>query len=154
MQPSSRYKRRGSSYKILVPRYRTAQRYSQKTMTYLLQNVKRVKYPHYRPTWPRGVQEVKAPRFLDTRHMKVVRSSPLRTGRLYPPEYPGTHFQRLSRPQAHGVVRYFGKNPRGSIPGPSDQQHSALTTTPPQALLLQNVITSNFMTKKSQSFVT
>ena len=36
------------------------------------------------PTWPRGVQEVKAPRFLDIRHMKVVRSSPLRTGRLYP----------------------------------------------------------------------
>ena len=31
--------------------------------------------------------------------MKVVRSSPLRTGRLYPQEYPGTHFQRLSRPQ-------------------------------------------------------
>jgi hypothetical protein len=29
---------------------------------------------------------------LDTRHMKVVRSSPLRTGRLYPQEYPGTHF--------------------------------------------------------------
>jgi len=24
--------------------------------------------------------------------MKVVRSSPLRTGRLYPQEYPGTHF--------------------------------------------------------------
>jgi hypothetical protein len=40
--------------------------------------------PHYRPTWPRGIQEVKAPRFLDTRHMKVVMSSPLRTGRLYP----------------------------------------------------------------------
>jgi hypothetical protein len=50
------------------------------------------KYPRYRPTWPRGVQEVKAPRFLDTRHMKVVRSSPLRTGRLYPQEYPDTHF--------------------------------------------------------------
>ena len=44
------------------------------------------------PMWPRGVQEVKALRFIDTRHMKVVRSSPLRTGRLYPQEYPGTHF--------------------------------------------------------------
>ena len=31
--------------------------------------------------------------------MKVVRSSPLRTSRLYPQEYPGTHFWRLSRPQ-------------------------------------------------------
>ena len=49
-------------------------------------------YPSYRPTWPRGDQEFKAPRFLDTRHTKVVRSSPLRTGRLYPQEYPGTHF--------------------------------------------------------------
>ena len=29
---------------------------------------------------------------LDTRHMKVVRSSPLRTGRLHPQEFPGTHF--------------------------------------------------------------
>ena len=44
----------------------------------------KVKYPRYRPTWPTRVQEVKAPRFLDIRHMKVVRSSPLRTGRLYP----------------------------------------------------------------------
>ena len=52
----------------------------------------KVRYPRYRPTWPRGVQEVKAPRFLDTRHTKVVRSSPLCTGRLYPQEYPGTHF--------------------------------------------------------------
>ena len=30
---------------------------------------------------------------------KEVRSSPLRTGRLYSQVYPGTHFQRLSRPQ-------------------------------------------------------
>ena len=52
----------------------------------------KVKYPRYRPTCPRGVQEVRAPRFLDTRHMKVVRSSPLRTGRLYPQEYPDTDF--------------------------------------------------------------
>ena len=31
-----------------------------------------------------GFHEVKAPRFHDTRHKKVVRSSPLRTGRLCP----------------------------------------------------------------------
>ena len=31
--------------------------------------------------------------------VKVVRSSPLLTGRLYLQEYPGTHFQRLSRPR-------------------------------------------------------
>ena len=70
------------------------------------------KYPRYRPTWPRGVQEVKAPRFLNTRHMKVIRSSPLRTSPLYPQEYPGTHFQRLSRPRAHGLVGCFRKIPQ------------------------------------------
>ena len=29
-----------------------------------------VRYLRYRSTWPRGVQEVEAPIFLDTRHMK------------------------------------------------------------------------------------
>jgi hypothetical protein len=38
-------------------------------------------------------QEVEAPRFLDNRHMKVVRLSALRTGRLYTPgKITGTHF--------------------------------------------------------------
>jgi hypothetical protein len=34
---------------------------------------------------PLGFQEVEVPRFIDNRHMKVVRLSALRTGRLYPP---------------------------------------------------------------------
>jgi hypothetical protein len=55
---------------------------------------------------------VKAPGFLDNRHIKVVRLSDLRTGRLYPQEYPGTHFERLSRPRAHGLVGCPGKNPQ------------------------------------------
>jgi len=39
-----------------------------------------------------GFQEVKAPRFRNSRHMKMVRLSDLRTGRLYPPrKIPGTH---------------------------------------------------------------
>jgi hypothetical protein len=42
--------------------------------------------------WPWGVREVKAPGYLDNRYIKVVRLSALRTGRLYPQEYPGTHF--------------------------------------------------------------
>jgi len=33
---------------------------------------------------PRGFQEFEVPRFEDSRHMKVVRLSALRTGRLYP----------------------------------------------------------------------
>jgi hypothetical protein len=42
---------------------------------------------------PLGLQEVEAPRFLDSRHMKMVRLSALRTGRLYPPgKILGTHF--------------------------------------------------------------
>jgi hypothetical protein len=48
------------------------------------------KQSHYRPL---GFQEVEAPRFQDNRHMKVVRLSALRTGRLYyPGNTPGTHF--------------------------------------------------------------
>jgi hypothetical protein len=42
---------------------------------------------------PTGFQEVEAPRLLDNLHMKVVRLSALRTGRVYPPgNIPGTHF--------------------------------------------------------------
>jgi len=55
---------------------------------------------------PRGFQEVKAPRFQDNRHMKVVRLSALRTGRLYSQEiHLGAHFcYRLSRPQGHSAA--------------------------------------------------
>jgi hypothetical protein len=51
----------------------------------------KVKQSHYRPL---GLQKVEAPRFLDNRHMKVVRLSALRTGRIYSPpgKVPGTHF--------------------------------------------------------------
>jgi hypothetical protein len=35
---------------------------------------------------PLGLQKVQAPRILDNRHMKVVRLSALRIGRLYPQE--------------------------------------------------------------------
>jgi hypothetical protein len=50
----------------------------------------KVKQSHYRPL---GFQELEAHRFIDNRHMKVVRLLALRTGRLYPPENtPGTHF--------------------------------------------------------------
>jgi hypothetical protein len=58
------------------------------------------------------VREVKATGFLDIRHIKLVRLSAIRTGRLYPQEYPGTHFERLSRPRAHGLVGCLGKIPQ------------------------------------------
>ena len=55
---------------------------------------------------PWGFQEVQASKFRDSRHMKVVRLSALRTARLYPPgNIPGTHFCcRLSQPQGHSVA--------------------------------------------------
>jgi hypothetical protein len=46
----------------------------------------KVKLSHYRPGQALGVPEVEAPEFLDNLHMKVVRLSALRTGRLYPQE--------------------------------------------------------------------
>jgi hypothetical protein len=46
------------------------------------------------------------------RHIKVVRLSALRTCRLYLQEYAGTHFERLSRPRAHGLVGCLEKNPQ------------------------------------------
>jgi len=42
---------------------------------------------------PRGFQEIEAPKFQDSRHMKVVRLSALHTGPLHPAgNIPGTHF--------------------------------------------------------------
>jgi hypothetical protein len=49
----------------------------------------KVKQSHYKPG---GFQEVEALRFQDNRHMKVVRLSAIRAGRLYPTgNIPGTH---------------------------------------------------------------
>jgi hypothetical protein len=40
------------------------------------------------------------------------RFSAIRTGRLYPQEYPSTHFKKLSRPRAYGIVGCHGKHPQ------------------------------------------
>jgi hypothetical protein len=52
---------------------------------------------------PWSFQDVEAPRFPDNRHIKLVRLSALRSGRLYPPgNIPGNHFcERLNQPQGH-----------------------------------------------------
>ena len=44
----------------------------------------KIKQSHYRPGHVQRVPEFEAPRFQDKLHMKVVRLSALRTGRLYP----------------------------------------------------------------------
>jgi hypothetical protein len=52
------------------------------------------------PERPLKIRYVKASGFfMAVGTMKVVGSSPLRTGRLYPQEYPGTHFERMRWPQ-------------------------------------------------------
>ena len=47
---------------------------------------KKIKQSHYRPGQALRFPRVEAPRFQDSRHMKVVMFSALRTGRLYPQE--------------------------------------------------------------------
>jgi hypothetical protein len=59
----------------------------------LFTGIKKKSFPATCLDRPLGFQEVQAPEFLDNRHMKVVRLSALRTGRLYSPgRIPGTHF--------------------------------------------------------------
>ena len=48
---------------------------------------------------PRGSGEVKAPDFLDVGHYKGGSHQPYAPAAFAPGEIPGTHFQRLSRPQ-------------------------------------------------------
>jgi hypothetical protein len=61
--------------------------------------------------------------------------SATRTGRLYPQEYSGIHFKRLTRPWSHGLVGCHGKNPPLTPLGidPGTFRLVALTITPPQA---------------------
>jgi hypothetical protein len=67
-------------------------KYIRNSYMYLKVKVK-VKPSHYRPGQVLGFQKVEAPRFQDSRHMKVVRLSALRTGRLWSlGNIPGAHF--------------------------------------------------------------
>jgi hypothetical protein len=49
--------------------------------TFILENVVRNKLSHYRPG--QASRRLRLPDFLDYRHLKMVRLSALRTGRLY-----------------------------------------------------------------------
>jgi len=65
---------------------------------------------------------LRPPIFSIFRTKRVVVRQPNPPAAFTPGEIPGTHFQRLSRPQ--GVVKSHGKNSkwhhRESIPGPSE----------------------------------
>ena len=81
---------------------------------------------------PRGIQEVKAPRFLDNRHVKLVKvvscthRSPLPPGSIL-----GTHFcQSLSGAQGHSVAGRIMSHHRDSNSRPSCLQRSASTKGP------------------------
>ena len=60
---------------------------------------------------PTGFQEVKAPRFLDIWHMKVVSCQPYAPGALKPRSIPALIFRGWVDPRAQGTVRCHGKIP-------------------------------------------
>jgi hypothetical protein len=68
--------------------------------------VVKVKQSHYSPGQALRFPKVEAPRFQDSRHMKVVKFvSPTHRPPLLPGSIGGTHFfQRLSQPQGHSAA--------------------------------------------------
>ena len=85
---------------------------------YKVQIKKRVKVSRNKPKRLRGVPEGQGSRIFSAfGTMNMVRSSPLRTGRLHPQEYTGTHFQRLSRPQGKWNCRSSRKKSSVKPPG-------------------------------------
>jgi len=94
--------------------------------TYIYTNLLRYSNPFTGLDRPWGFHYLNAPRFQDSRPMKVVRLSALSTVRLYPPDnIPITHFcQWLSRPQGHSAaerimsMKKIQRNLRESNPRP------------------------------------
>jgi hypothetical protein len=65
---------------------------------------------------PEGSERLRLPDSV-TSALEGDRLSAIRTGRLYPQEYSGTYFKRLSRPRAHGIVGFHGKKSLVTPPG-------------------------------------
>jgi hypothetical protein len=88
----------------------------------------------------------------------VVRLSALRTGRLYTQEYPGNHFERLSRPRANGLVGCLGKNPHWTeistrcISWVKGGRCVRLTTSPPSCIVLMKSGVLTFWNTLDQSW--
>jgi hypothetical protein len=85
------------TYEKLVAIYQTTEQFIQKIRhikeLWMHESSKQKAIPLQAWTGPEGFRMLGLPEFLDNRHMKVVRLSGLRTGRLYPPGYiPGNHF--------------------------------------------------------------
>jgi len=73
---------------------------------------------------PRGSGEIKAPDFLDVRHYEGGRSSPIRTGRLYPKRNPWYSFSGAESTPGHMVLsgvprKKSSVTPPGIDPGTS-----------------------------------
>jgi len=81
---------------------------------------------------PWGFQQVEAPRFQDSRHMKVERLSTIHTGRLYlPGNIPGTRFcWRLSRHRGHSytIGNRNSDLPCNAVPQPTAPRRASLYT--------------------------
>jgi hypothetical protein len=72
---------------------------------------RKIKHSHYRPLGPENSGRLRLPDSVSSA-LEGHRFLALLTGRLYPQEYPSTHFKRLSKPRAHGIVGYHGKHPQ------------------------------------------